>query len=527
MACFESLPAELLLEGPAQKHSVLAVAETSLAEGARSGNLSTVTLAIEAVGVTDEAKVALLATPMHPPKDEGSPTQNNAAAATTSNFDFINLVTYYCDDGDDWDPRAFGTALHYACMNGHIEVVEYLLDNGASHAVKTEWLPLHLAICNKHVELARALIDKDASFVVSRSRRPEPPILVTVLQCAVANGLVSFVKELGQRWEAIISRRVQSLGHDHNSESEDDGMPDEEEFASEAERIMSDPDLIANPEYTANPTLCDSFNHSAIHYVSLCPEFESVRAIIGELEGMGVFPNDIDSVDENGPEGNPLLLSCKIGGFSAALVLLHSEHITSTSLVANCLVSVLCFDDNSLNWRPEPPGWYNGSENGKRNRLSLATELSKILSLQKFWDTRILHLAARNGLASEVSILIDLQVPDIDEVSRLWDNVVADAKNVTPSMAAASRHHATTVSVLLNSGAAVDKQNARGRTALDLSIRQFDKTGFEAADIPCDAHPRCREANESTLAKAMGQDAEDDDYGAVGPALSQNEDTII
>ncbi|KAL5331401.1 hypothetical protein ACEPPN_000931 [Leptodophora sp. 'Broadleaf-Isolate-01'] len=85
------------------------------------------------------------------------------------------------------------TPLHWAAMNGHIEVVKQLLEKGANVAVANSsggWTPLHQATWNGHVEVVKQLLEKGANTTVTDSEGRTP------LYWAAMNGHVEVVKLL-------------------------------------------------------------------------------------------------------------------------------------------------------------------------------------------------------------------------------------------------------------------------------------------------------------------------------------------
>ncbi|KAI0376502.1 ankyrin [Hypomontagnella monticulosa] len=115
---------------------------TCLHMASANGHAKTVTLILSHFPAPSKSKVA--ATP--PPSEEGS-----SAAGTATETPYINIQ------------NSFGnTALHWACLGGHLDVVKLLLSRGASptSANDKDQIPLDLAAFNNHMNVVEYFLSQ-------------------------------------------------------------------------------------------------------------------------------------------------------------------------------------------------------------------------------------------------------------------------------------------------------------------------------------------------------------------------------
>jgi ankyrin repeat protein len=81
-------------------------------------------------------------------------------------YNNVKMVKMLLDNNADVDVSDIegGTALHYACYNGHEEIVNLLLMNGADINCKDDrgWTPLHVAAQRNQVECIKILLEYGA-----------------------------------------------------------------------------------------------------------------------------------------------------------------------------------------------------------------------------------------------------------------------------------------------------------------------------------------------------------------------------
>ena len=103
------------------------------------------------------------------------------------------LVARLLDDGADINEAdKFGSALHWAAMNGHTEVVNILADRGANLEAKSEFLgaPLHAAASRNNLDVITALLGHGAKVdALDKEKR-------TPLHIAAKNGYADAVELL-------------------------------------------------------------------------------------------------------------------------------------------------------------------------------------------------------------------------------------------------------------------------------------------------------------------------------------------
>ena len=90
------------------------------------------------------------------------------------------MVSQLLDEGANIDEAdKFGTALHWASMNGHLDIIELLMTRGANPEMVTDFLgtPLHSAVLRGQDKAAKALIELGAK-VDSRNSDGFTPLMV-------------------------------------------------------------------------------------------------------------------------------------------------------------------------------------------------------------------------------------------------------------------------------------------------------------------------------------------------------------
>uniref|UniRef100_A0A6C0I3B6 Uncharacterized protein n=1 Tax=viral metagenome TaxID=1070528 RepID=A0A6C0I3B6_9ZZZZ len=100
----------------------------------------------------------------------------------------IDEVARLIDDGADINSKhRYGqTPLHWACINGYVEVAELLLERGANLTSTNdyEWTPLHYACYRGHLDLTELLLDKYGANVESKINNGWTPLH---LACRMGN----------------------------------------------------------------------------------------------------------------------------------------------------------------------------------------------------------------------------------------------------------------------------------------------------------------------------------------------------
>ncbi|KAM7195755.1 Ankyrin repeat-containing domain protein [Naviculisporaceae sp. PSN 640] len=418
-------------------------------------------------------------------------------ACQNGNLDILKAATFYArnkkrellnanyvyddpfdDDSEDEEAiqpsvvygQRHGAPLHLACAAGHIDVVNYLLDNGADlHAASSrmcaclymddalgiyygdddiidvpKWLPLHHAMCRNHPEIAILLLERNAPLYVSASSASKGRYSVTALQSAAENGLVSvvrYLKEYFQKQKAV-------LDDSHGSAD-----TDELDFWGQS----------ADP---TDPRSADLYGNTAMHYVSLCFDFEAASAIVKDLQELGL------DVDERGGrrDATPLLMACCMGNFSAARAFLRAEAFPEAVLEEDFVEydglegDTTCLD-NALYARFTTRAEKKQTlEQWKGERYQFIKELIQMgVDVEELPGTSgatPLGIAAQRGLDDEVKLLL--------EFGGAYVNGMAESGK-TALMAAAQRHEASTVKILLEAGACVNQITGFGVTAVDFA----------------------------------------------------------
>jgi hypothetical protein len=95
------------------------------------------------------------------------------------------------------------TPLHYAVMNGQVEIARLLLQNGAEVNVKSNGgtTPLHWAALNGHVDILHLLVENGADL------EAQDKYGIRALYEAVCNGHLPFIQELISRYHVDINAR--------------------------------------------------------------------------------------------------------------------------------------------------------------------------------------------------------------------------------------------------------------------------------------------------------------------------------
>ena len=94
------------------------------------------------------------------------------------------------------------TPLHYASLNGHLEVAKLLLEKGANVNCQDDckWTPLHYASESGHLEVAKLLLEKGANVICQDIRK------LTPLHYASMKGHLEVVKLLLEKGANINSQ---------------------------------------------------------------------------------------------------------------------------------------------------------------------------------------------------------------------------------------------------------------------------------------------------------------------------------
>ncbi|KAK3318800.1 ankyrin repeat-containing domain protein [Apodospora peruviana] len=364
--------------------------------------------------------------------------------------------------------RQCGMPLHVACIIGDNRIVACLLDNGAEMDVPShrlcrclylddqlgeyygddealdipKWLPLHHAICYNHPDTALLLLERGAPLYVSSSGPSRGRYSVTALQSAAAKGLVPVVRHLKERY--------------HNLKAQ----------SAEPGSVKSTVDHI----FGYDPKSADLYGNTAMHYVSLCYDFEAASSIIRDLQDLGLF------VDERGGrrDATPILLACCMGNFSAARAFLPAgadmeaileEDVTEDNPYVGPYGDSTCLD-NALYARfagitkkhRQEPEW-------KKERYELIQDLIRngvdVEEVPGDGDATPLGIAAERGLSDELELLLEVGGASVDGMSE---------SGKTALMAAAQHHRIAAVQILLKAGADVNAMTDFGATAIEFAV---------------------------------------------------------
>ena len=424
----------------------------------------------------------------------------------------IDIVTYLLENGADMDMASnrFCECLYMDDCLGEYYGDDDIID-------RPKWLPLHEAICHKHPEIAILLLERGAPLYVSASSASKGRYSVTALQSAAENGLVTVVQYLKERFqkqkaalsgpeasdptdahefgneldtllaeadEAMDSGSDVENGDPFDSEMSDfDGLEDDEDEDDEdeddddldSESISDDSDgstgtddldfwgQSADP---SDPRSADLYGNTAMHYVSLCFDFEAACTIVKDLQELGL------NVDERGGrrDATPLLMACCMGNFSAARAFLRAGAFPEAVLEEDFVEydglegDTTCLDNALYAKHSDRAAKRQSESRWKQERYDFIKELVKagvdVEELPGTSDATPLGIAAQGGLEDEVKLLIEL--------GGAYVNGMADAGK-TALMAAAQRKQIGAVRILLEAGAAVNQVTGFGVTAVDFA----------------------------------------------------------
>ena len=75
------------------------------------------------------------------------------------------------------------TALHLACMCGHLPLVKFLIEQGANVKALTQpgFTPLHIACLSGHLEIAQVLLEQDRPILEQPTKDGHTPLHVAAL----------------------------------------------------------------------------------------------------------------------------------------------------------------------------------------------------------------------------------------------------------------------------------------------------------------------------------------------------------
>ncbi|KAM7195503.1 Ankyrin repeat-containing domain protein [Rhypophila sp. PSN 637] len=421
----------------------------------------------------------------------------------------IDIVTFLLDNGAD---MAYSSNRLCGCLYMDDSFGEYYGDDDIMDRPK--WLPLHFALCHKHPEVAILLLERGAPLHVSASSASGGRYSVTALQSAAENGLVSvvrYLKEYFQREKGTMEASVSSdstegqelydgpvdsmtqddVATDSDSDPEDgepfdsdmsdsEGLNDDDEMESDSDMETDSDESDASNDTTdtdeldfwgqsadpSDPRSADLYGNTAMHYVSLCFDFEAACAIVQDLKELGL------NVDERGGrrDATPLLMACCMGNFSAARAFLRSgayaEAVVEEDFADyDVLEGASSCLDNALYARySDRAASHQAEEVWQQERYQLVKELIKagvdVEFLPGTSGATPIGIAAQRGLEHETKLLLEL--------GGAYVNGMAESGK-TALMAAAQRQHIETVKILLEAGASVNEITGFGVTAVDFA----------------------------------------------------------
>jgi hypothetical protein len=108
-----------------------------------------------------------------------------------------NINVNVKDDGDGWTP------LHWAALNGHVEITRLLLQNGAEVNAESNggWTPLHWAASQGYIDILHLLVENGADLEAQSNNGGR------ALHFAAYNGHLPFIQELISRYHVDINAR--------------------------------------------------------------------------------------------------------------------------------------------------------------------------------------------------------------------------------------------------------------------------------------------------------------------------------
>lgn len=429
----------------------------------------------------------------------------------------IDIVNYLLDNGADLDAPSSRMC---DCLYMDDSLGEYYGDDDIIDRPK--WLPLHHALCHNHPEVAILLLERKAPLYVSASSASKGRYSVTALQSAAENGLVSvvgYLKEYFQKQNVVLegegpadspgapvvqngadASMVQDdpatdsdsdvedgdpfdsdmsdfagMDHDDGDSGDDDDLDSDSDMDSSSDGSDDSHDSADTDELDfwgqsadpSDPRSADLYGNTAMHYVSLCFDFEAACAIVQDLHELGL------NVDERGGrrDATPLLMACCMGNFSAARAFLRAGAYPEATLEEDFVDDYdglegdsTCLD-NALQARFSARAEKKQSyDEWKGERYQFIKELIKagvdVEELPGTSGATPLGIAAQRGLDDEVKLLLEL--------GGAYVNGMAESGK-TALMAAAQRQETSTVKILLEAGACVNQITGFGVTAVDFA----------------------------------------------------------
>ena len=159
--CLDVVPNTRGLSVLALREAGLEVSEAGLFEAARRGDVSLVTLYLDA-GVPIDC---IGQTPLH----------------LSCGLGYLSLATLLLDRGSAIDQKDGGgvTPLHLSCLRGHLSTATLLLDRG-SRAIDEKddrvQTPLHLSCLHGHVSIATLLLDRGSRAITEKDYAGRTPL---------------------------------------------------------------------------------------------------------------------------------------------------------------------------------------------------------------------------------------------------------------------------------------------------------------------------------------------------------------
>jgi len=382
------------------------------------------------------------------------------AGNTQTVLDIINNLNTPIDINEQDSEGA--TALHYAALNGHLEIVKHLIEHNAKVNIKTQEgrTPLHCATFGSHVNIVTYLLNRQADIKETDSRGR------TAMHIAAEKGLLGVVQALAHCNENVCSMVDEFLHTPLHLSVQENRL--------EVSRYLIDLGCDVNAK--------NSDGHSPLHIAVFSGHTELVLQLL--LSGADASIEDKD--------GKSALHFAAFKGHMEPCILLlrHGVNVDSKTIAGMTALHIACYKNYfeiastllkhgaNVNVVQSQSGYnalHFAAHAGHSGLIKLLLENGANKSINERTDGNgytALHFCASRGRIEDVSALLDAGA----------NTEVADNKKRTPLFLAAEQNRNLVVDLLLEHGADPEVRNASNDTILNATLSNCSNPNCSTCD---------------------------------------------